>query len=159
MIIVHLVILILCLRMLNIKLKVEDLFYNTPTRLSALRSSTEEYARILDVVTKYAVHNPHVAFSCKKVTFRCSIPPQKALFQQSTTNAPDLTSPSSSTTSQAIGLLYGQHITKHLLTITCSSPASDKSDNDPEAWTAEALFTGADYQANKMVFLLFINRE
>ena len=46
---------------------VEDLFYNTPTRLSALRSSTEEYARILDVMTKYAVHNYKVAFACKKV--------------------------------------------------------------------------------------------
>jgi len=46
---------------------VEDLFYNTPTRLSALRSSTEEYARILDVMTKYAVHNHKVAFVCKKV--------------------------------------------------------------------------------------------
>jgi hypothetical protein len=47
---------------------VEDLFYNTPTRLSALRSSTEEYARILDVMTKYAVHNHKVAFVCKKVS-------------------------------------------------------------------------------------------
>ena len=46
---------------------VEDLFYNTPTRLSALRSSTEEYGRILDVMTKYAVHNHKVAFVCKKV--------------------------------------------------------------------------------------------
>jgi len=49
---------------------VEDLFYNTPTRLSALRSSTEEYARILDVMTKYAVHNHRVAFVCKKVGLR-----------------------------------------------------------------------------------------
>lgn len=47
---------------------VEDLFYNTPTRLSALRSSTEEYTRILDVMTKYAVHNHKVAFVCKKVS-------------------------------------------------------------------------------------------
>ena len=49
------------------KKQAENLFYNTPTRLAALRKSSEEYARILDVVTRYAVHNPHVAFLCKKV--------------------------------------------------------------------------------------------
>lgn len=47
--------------------QIENLFYNTPTRLSALRNSSEEYSRILDVMTKYAVHNPNVAFMCKKV--------------------------------------------------------------------------------------------
>lgn len=47
--------------------QIEDMFYNTPIRLSALRSPSEEYARILDVVTKYAVHNSKVAFLCKKV--------------------------------------------------------------------------------------------
>lgn len=51
--------------------QVENLFYNTPARLAALRSSSEEYARILDVVTKYAVHNPSVAFVCKKVSLSC----------------------------------------------------------------------------------------
>jgi len=48
-------------------MKIEDLFFNTPTRLSALRSPSEEYARILDVVTKYAIHNSTVSFQCKKV--------------------------------------------------------------------------------------------
>ena len=36
---------------------VEDLFYNVPTRLAALRSSAEEFNKIADVVTKYAIHN------------------------------------------------------------------------------------------------------
>jgi hypothetical protein len=47
--------------------QIEDLFYNTPTRLAAVRNASEEYARILDVMTKYAVHNPAVSFFCKKV--------------------------------------------------------------------------------------------
>jgi DNA mismatch repair ATPase MutL len=47
--------------------KVEDLFYATPTRLSALKSASDEYARILDVVSRYATHNPKVSFSLKKV--------------------------------------------------------------------------------------------
>lgn len=47
-------------------LQVEDLFYNVPTRRRAFRSSSEEYAKILDVVGRYAVHRTGVAFSCRK---------------------------------------------------------------------------------------------
>ena len=32
-------------------------------------------------------------------------------------------------------------------------------DSDPESWNAEAHFTNANYQAKKMVLLLFINRS
>lgn len=47
-------------------LQVEDLFYNVPTRRRAFRSSSEEYAKILDVVGRYAVHCLGVALSCRK---------------------------------------------------------------------------------------------
>ena len=47
--------------------KVEDLFYNVAARRKAFRSPAEEYARILDVVSRFAVHHYHVSFSCKKV--------------------------------------------------------------------------------------------
>ncbi|CAR25752.1 hypothetical protein ZYGR_0A03210 [Zygosaccharomyces rouxii] len=45
---------------------VENLFYNMPSRLRALRSSSEEYSKILDVVGRYACHSEGIAFSCKK---------------------------------------------------------------------------------------------
>lgn len=35
----------------------------------------------------------------------------------------------------------------------------DDEGDDPEAWKAEAHITNANYQAKKMVFLLFINRK
>lgn len=45
---------------------VEDLFYNMPSRLQALRSPSEEYTKIMDVIGRYAIHRQEVAFSCKK---------------------------------------------------------------------------------------------
>ncbi|AET38870.1 mismatch repair ATPase MLH1 Ecym_3383 [Eremothecium cymbalariae DBVPG len=45
---------------------VEDLFYNIPSRLRSLRSSAEEFAKILDVLCRYAIHTDNVGFSCKK---------------------------------------------------------------------------------------------
>lgn len=48
------------------QITVEDLFYNIPNRRRAFRSPSEEYTKILDVVTRYAVHCEHIAFSIKK---------------------------------------------------------------------------------------------
>ncbi|OJT01730.1 DNA mismatch repair protein Mlh1 [Trametes pubescens] len=136
---------------------VENLFYNTPTRLSALRGSSEEYTRIIDVVTRYAIHNPLVSFTCKKTG----------------SPSPDVSTPSSSTTEQAIRLLYGQTLAKELLHVTvipaskgkgkASAAHQDASDDEDEdvddSWSAEAHFTNANYQAKKMTFLLFINHR
>ncbi|KIJ14511.1 hypothetical protein PAXINDRAFT_115810 [Paxillus involutus ATCC 200175] len=130
---------------------IEDMFYNTPTRLSALRSSSEEYARILDVVTKYAVHNPKVSFLCRKAG----------------SPTPELSTSATSDVGQAIRLLYGHSIGKELLHVESScrtggSSSRDTSAGDPddsERWSAEAYCTSPNYQAKKTVFLLFINHR
>lgn len=48
------------------QITVEDLFYNVPSRLRALKSSSDEFGKILDVIGRYAVHTEGVGFSCKK---------------------------------------------------------------------------------------------
>ncbi|CDO93714.1 unnamed protein product [Kluyveromyces dobzhanskii CBS 2104] len=45
---------------------VEDLFYNIPSRLKALRSPADEFNKILDVIGRYSINNDNVGFSCKK---------------------------------------------------------------------------------------------
>lgn len=45
---------------------VEDLFYNIPSRLRGLKSKSDEFSKILDIVGRYAIHCRDVGFSCKK---------------------------------------------------------------------------------------------
>lgn len=47
-------------------MSVEDIFYNFPSRLRTIRSKSDEWAKILDVVGRYAIHTDGVGFSCKK---------------------------------------------------------------------------------------------
>jgi len=49
------------------QITVENLFYNVLTRRKALKNASEEYQRIVDVVSKYALHNAGVSITCKKV--------------------------------------------------------------------------------------------
>ncbi len=42
---------------------VEELFFNTPARLKFLKSDTTELGQCLEVISKYAISYPHVAFS------------------------------------------------------------------------------------------------
>ncbi|KAG2732663.1 hypothetical protein G9P44_003653 [Scheffersomyces stipitis] len=48
------------------QITVEDLFYNLPQRLKGLKSKSDEFSRILDVIGRYAIHCKDVGFSCKK---------------------------------------------------------------------------------------------
>jgi DNA mismatch repair protein MLH1 len=87
---------------------------------------------------------------------------------QAGSSNPDLSSPSSPSVPHAIRLLYGHSIAKDLIHVTVQSEKKSKNgqnaeeeiheDDDPEAWTAEAHCTNANYHAKKTVFLLFINR-
>ncbi|KAI6007865.1 hypothetical protein EDC04DRAFT_2582604 [Pisolithus marmoratus] len=122
---------------------IEDMFYNTPVRLSALRSPSEEYAKILDVVTKYAVHNPAISFLCKKAG----------------SSSPEISTSQVSDISQAIQSLYGYAVAKELLRVDVTSEHSKDGIDHPEKWSAEAYCTNANYQAKKMVFPLFINHR
>lgn len=46
---------------------VEDLFYNCPLRKNALKANSEEFAKIYEVVSRYAIHNYHCSFYLKRL--------------------------------------------------------------------------------------------
>lgn len=83
---------------------------------------------------------------------------------QSGSPSPELSTSSGSSVKQAIRMLYGQSIAKDLVHIEVSSnsprhPGPGEDNDDPETWSSSVHFTGPNYQAKKMVLLLFINRE
>ncbi|KAL0273065.1 UNVERIFIED_CONTAM: hypothetical protein PYX00_005828 [Menopon gallinae] len=114
---------------------VEDLFYNIPTRRKALRSPNEEYAKIVDVVGKYAVHNHRVGFALKK--------------QGELTS--DIKTTPNSTVTDNIRLIFGNAVAKDLLEI--------KSSDDVLKCELTGQISNVNYSNKKLIFLLFINNR
>uniref|UniRef100_A0A8D8LUC9 DNA mismatch repair protein MLH1 n=1 Tax=Cacopsylla melanoneura TaxID=428564 RepID=A0A8D8LUC9_9HEMI len=113
----------------------EDLFYNIPTRRKALKSPSEEYHKIAEVVSRYAVHNPHVGFTLKK---------------QNENLAEIRTRPNSSH-SEVIGNIYGNNIARELLAV--------EGTEDTFKLKVSGWVTNVNFSTKKMTFLLFINHR
>ena len=116
-------------------MQVEDLFYNVPSRQRAFRSPSEEYAKILDVVGRYAVHCSGVAFSCKKHG----------------ESGMSISTPASATTIDSIRQIHGSAVANELLDFEVSD----------EEWGFKACgwATNANYHVKKTTILLFINHR
>ncbi|KOC62630.1 DNA mismatch repair protein Mlh1 [Habropoda laboriosa] len=114
---------------------IENLFYNIATRRKALSNTAEEFSKISDVVTKYAVHNPKVGFSLKK---HGEITPQ-------------VRTPANSTKMSNTRILYGNPVARELLEV-------ELTDNTYK-FKMHALVTNPNYSNKKMTFLLFINNR
>ncbi|KAJ3338697.1 DNA mismatch repair protein [Gonapodya sp. JEL0774] len=114
---------------------VEDMFYNTPIRLRAFRNTTEEYNRIVDVIEKYALHNASVGFSCKKVG----------------ASRADVHTPTASSITNGIQLIYGTNVAKELLGVQFEDKANE--------FSCSGFVTNPNYNMRKLNFILFINNR
>ncbi|XP_063306698.1 DNA mismatch repair protein Mlh1 isoform X1 [Pelobates fuscus] len=115
------------------QITVEDLFYNVSTRRKALKSPSEEHARIVEVVSRYAIHNSGIAFSVKK---------------QGETMA-DVRTLSNATTVDNIRSTFGNAVSRELIEVGCEDPKL--------AFKIKGYVTNANYSMKKCIFLLFIN--
>ncbi|KAI4672590.1 uncharacterized protein J4E78_001091 [Alternaria triticimaculans] len=113
---------------------VEDLFYNVPSRRRAFRSASEEYAKILELIGRYAVHCAGVAFSCKKAGENNSI-----------------TVPASATVKDRIRTIHGNSAASDLVALNVK--------DDRWGFKCDGLVSNANYTAKRTVMLLFINHR
>ncbi|KYN05381.1 DNA mismatch repair protein Mlh1 [Cyphomyrmex costatus] len=114
---------------------IENLFYNVATRRKALSNISEEFTKITEVVTKYAVHNPTVGFTLKKHG----------------EPSPQVRTPHNSTKQSNIRILYGNPIARELLEV--------ELDDKDYKFKLHGLVTNPNYTNKRMVMLLFINNR
>ncbi|MFT7816357.1 DNA mismatch repair protein Mlh1 isoform X2 [Arapaima gigas] len=117
------------------QITVEDLFYNVSTRRKALRSPSEEYSRIVEVVSRYAVHNSGRSFTVKK---------------QGETTADLRTLPNASTVDN-IRAVFGNTLSRELIEVEC--------EDQKLAFKLKGFISNANYSVKKVIFLLFINHR
>ncbi|XP_070396428.1 DNA mismatch repair protein Mlh1-like [Dermacentor albipictus] len=114
---------------------VEDLFYNVPTRKNAFKSPGEEYRRIVDMVSRYAVHNAGIAMSVR----------------QADDSSTDVNTANEASALQNIECIYGKNVSRELLTVECAE-ANLK-------FKMTGLVSNANCSYKKCTMLLFINHR
>ena len=112
---------------------VEDLFYNVPSRRQALKNPTDEYAKILDVVSRYALRFPHVGFTCKKMG----------------DNTADVKTRPNSSVKDNIRNIHGAALARELLEMSEESTAPKVK--------VEAHLSNPNYSMKRLTLVLFIN--
>lgn len=117
------------------QIAVEDLFYNVPTRRRAFRSASEEYAKIADVVGRYAVHCTNVAFSCKK---------------HGEAGA-GIAVPANATVRDRIRMVHNSAIANELIDFGIA--------NEQYGFKTDGLVSNANYSGKRTTLLLFINHR
>ena len=113
---------------------VENLFYNVPTRRKALKSPGEEFAKVLDVMQRYAASRTDVAFTCRKhgearPSLHCAVTPNRI---------------------DRMRAIYGSQVARELTPMTLSNSASnsdapgDDGDAAGDASPPASRFPGAE---------------
>lgn len=114
---------------------VEDLFYNVSTRRKALKSPSDEYSRIVEVVSRYAIHNSGKGFSVKK---------------QGETVADVRTLPNASVVDNIRGV-FGNAVSRELIEVGC--------EDQKLAFKMKGYISNANYSVKKCILVLFINHR
>ncbi|GMH31332.1 hypothetical protein Nepgr_033175 [Nepenthes gracilis] len=125
-----------CAAVKGTQIMIENLFYNMTARRKTLQNSADDYSKIVDLLSRFAVHYKNVGFSCRK---------------HGAARA-DVHTVASSSRLDAIRSVYGASVAQNLMTI-------EASDSDPSSsvFCMEGFISNSNYFAKKITVLLFIN--
>lgn len=125
-----------CAAVKGTQIMVENLFYNMAARRKTLQNSADDYSKIVDLLSRFAIHHMHVSFSCRK---------------HGAARA-DVHSVATASRSDAIRSVYGVSVAQNLMKI-------EASDDDPSSsvFKMDGLISNFNFVAKKITMVLFIN--
>ena len=149
-----------CAGVVGTLITMEDLFYNMPARKRAIQKGGDEYTKVLDVMSSYAVHkslwpedvehnkmNPEkrigVGMVCKKAN----------------SSTPDLHTNSSDSKIDTIRSIFGALVSNEVIYINEFQVIEPMELDEACQWSCRGYVTNANYNRKKSTFIIFINER
>ncbi|GMQ02111.1 hypothetical protein CsSME_00048492 [Camellia sinensis var. sinensis] len=125
-----------CAAVKGTQIMIENLFYNMTARRKTLQNSADDYPKIVDLLSRFAIHHINVSFSCRK---------------HGAARA-DVHSVATASRLDAIRSVYGVSVARNLMKI-------EVSDDDPSSsvFEMDGFISNSNYVAKKITMVLFIN--
>ncbi|KAK1323090.1 DNA mismatch repair protein MLH1 [Acorus calamus] len=125
-----------CAAVKGTQIMVENLFYNMIARRKTLQNSNDDYSKVVDLISRFAIHHTNVSFSCRKHG----------------ASRADVHTNVARSRLDAIRSVYGVSVARDLMEITAS-------DDDPSrsVFKMDGYISNANYISKKTTMVLFIN--
>lgn len=127
-----------CAAVKGTQIMVENLFYNMSARRKTLQNSADDYPKIVDLLSRFAIHHINVSFSCRK---------------HGAARA-DVHSVATSSRLDAIRSVYGVSVARNLIKIEAFDDKSSSS-----VFKMEGFISNSNYIGKKITMVLFINNR
>ncbi|KMT20165.1 hypothetical protein BVRB_1g001770 isoform A [Beta vulgaris subsp. vulgaris] len=125
-----------CAAVKGTQIMIENLFYNMSARRKTLQNSGDDYPKIVDLLSRFAIHHMSVGFSCRK---------------HGAARA-DVHTVATSSRIDAIRSVYGVSVARNLIRIEVSG-----DDPSSSIFNMKGFISNSNYVAKKITMVLFIN--
>ncbi|KAL6318206.1 hypothetical protein AAG906_035712 [Vitis piasezkii] len=125
-----------CAAVKGTQIMIENLFYNMTARRKTLQNSADDYPKIVDLLSRFAIHHINVNFSCRK---------------HGAARA-DVHTVATSSRLDAIRSVFGVSVARNLMKIEAADDDVSRS-----VFEMDGFISNSNYIAKKTTMVLFIN--